>query len=62
MNFYELHKILKNAGWQFKNQKGSHVQMIHPDLPGKITIPKHGKKEIRPGTLKAILKHAGLPS
>lgn len=62
MTFFEVQKRLKKAGWKVKDQKGSHVQMIHPTRPGKITIPKHGKKDIKPGTLKAIWKHAGLLS
>lgn len=60
MKFKEVVKRLKKAGWVVKDQKGSHVHMIHPKKSGKITIPKHGKKDLAPGTLKAIWKHAGL--
>ncbi|TDW96187.1 type II toxin-antitoxin system HicA family toxin [Dinghuibacter silviterrae] len=60
MRFAEVVLCLKQAGWIIKDQKGSHVHMIHPSKPGKITIPKHGKSDLAPGTLKAIWKHAGL--
>jgi predicted RNA binding protein YcfA (HicA-like mRNA interferase family) len=38
----ELLKIQKNDGWEVKTQKGSHPQMIHPNKPGKVTVPIHG--------------------
>ena len=60
MNFNEVKKHLLKAGWQVKDQKGSHVHMIHPLKPGKITIPNHGKRDLKPGLLKTIWKHAGL--
>lgn len=62
MTFNQVQKRLKAAGWIVKNQRGSHVQMTHPQKSGKITIPKHGNRDLKPGTLKAILKHAGLSS
>jgi YcfA-like protein. len=42
-----------------KNQRGSHVHMIHPSKPGKIQIPYHNK-DLKPKTLNSILKQAGL--
>lgn len=60
MNFREIKKSLLEAGWQIKNQKGSHVHMIHPTRPGKITVPNHGSRDLKLGTVKAIWKQAGL--
>jgi len=60
MTYKKVLKRLQKAGWSIKNQKGSHVHMTHPGRPGKITIPKHGKRDLPPGTLRAIWKHAGL--
>ena len=60
MTFREIKKRLLEAGWQVKDQKGSHVHMIHPSKPGKITIPNHGKKDLKLGTVNAIWKNAGL--
>lgn len=59
MRFKEIERILKKDGWQYKNSRGSHNYYIHPIKPGKITIPNHSG-DIDPGTLKSILKQAGL--
>jgi predicted RNA binding protein YcfA (HicA-like mRNA interferase family) len=55
----EVIKLLKEHGWQIKNQKGSHIHMIHPSNPNKIQIPYHNK-DLKPKTLNSILKQAGL--
>jgi predicted RNA binding protein YcfA (HicA-like mRNA interferase family) len=60
MNFLQVKKRLQTDGWLIKKQKGSHVHLVHPSKPGKLTIPNHGKKDLKPGTLSAIWKHAGL--
>ncbi len=59
MKVKELIKLLKNDGWQEKDQKGSHLQLVHPEKSGKVTIPVHGG-DIPKGTLNSILKQAGL--
>lgn len=59
MKVNDLIKLLRKDGWLKKDQKGSHLQMIHPIKKGKITIPVHGG-DIPIGTLRAILKQAGL--
>ncbi|MEW6229581.1 MAG: type II toxin-antitoxin system HicA family toxin [Bacillota bacterium] len=32
-------RILHEDGWVEKNQRGSHVQLVHPTKPGKVTVP-----------------------
>ena len=59
MTARELIKMLKRDGWYEKDQKGSHLQLIHPKKKGKVTVPIHGR-DISKGTLNAILKQAGL--
>lgn len=59
MKVKELVRILKDDGWQKKEQRGSHLQLIHPVKKGKVTIPVHGG-DVPKGTLNAILKQAGL--
>ncbi len=47
-------KLLQNHGWQIIGQKGSHVQLKHPEKKGRVTVP-HPKKICRPvhcGVLK----------
>lgn len=55
----ELIKVLKSDGWQEKDQRGSHLQLIHPSKSGKVTVPVHAG-DIPKGTLNSILKQAGL--
>ena len=60
MTSKELLKKLMADGWYKVDQEGSHVQLKHPDKPGRVTVPVHSGKDIAPGTLNNILKHAGL--
>lgn len=55
----ELIKILELNGWYEKNQEGSHKHFIHKDTKKKVQIPMHNK-DLKKGTLNAILKQAGL--
>lgn len=60
MDFRAVVRLLREDGWTVKDQNGSHVHMVHALKKGKITVPKHGKKDLKVGTLKAIWKQAGL--
>jgi predicted RNA binding protein YcfA (HicA-like mRNA interferase family) len=53
----KLIKVLTKMGYYIRDQKGSHVHLRHP-IRNPLTIPAH--KTIAKGTLKAILKEAGL--
>jgi predicted RNA binding protein YcfA (HicA-like mRNA interferase family) len=59
MKVRELLKILRQNGWLDKEQKGSHLQLVHPKKKGKVTLPVHSG-DIPKGTLNTILKQAGL--
>lgn len=59
MKVKDLVRRLNEDGWEKKEQKGSHLQLVHPKKKGKITVPVHGG-DIPKGTLNAILKQAGL--
>ena len=52
-------KALLAAGWRRVAQKGSHVQLRHPERPGRVTVP-HPKRDLPLGTLRAIEKQSGL--
>ncbi len=49
---------MKKDGWYEVRQKGSHVIMQHPTKPNIIPVPFHASKEMKKGTLQAILKLA----
>ena len=59
MNSTELISKLEDEGWFQVRCKGSHHQFKHKSNPLLITV-KHPQKDIPIGTLKDILKKAGL--
>ena len=52
--------MLEAQGWFSTGQTGSHRQFRHPDKGLVVTVPGHPGKDIPVGTLKAILRSAGL--
>lgn len=59
MNSRVLIKKIKEDGWVLVNVVGSHQQFKHPTKKGKVTIP-HPKKDLPIGTVRSILKQAGI--
>jgi predicted RNA binding protein YcfA (HicA-like mRNA interferase family) len=55
----ELIKLLEKNGWILSRVKGSHHTFKHPDSCAIVTLP-HPSKDIKTGTLRQILKKAGL--
>jgi predicted RNA binding protein YcfA (HicA-like mRNA interferase family) len=60
MKIKELIRLLEQDGWNQVRMKGSHRQYRHPSKPGTVTVAGKPSNEMPPGTLNAILKHAGL--
>lgn len=60
MKVRDVLKELNKDGWIFRNQEGSHRQLIHPTKPGKVTVHGHPSLELDPKTLKSIMRQAGL--
>ena len=55
----ELLKIFAKIGYEIDHQTGSHIVIRHKMPPHRrLTIPNH--KEIAKGTLRAIIRQAGL--
>ena len=59
MNSKDIIAVLVAAGWFQVASRGSHVQLKHPDKPGRVTVP-HPKRDIPIGTLKSIEKQSGV--
>ena len=55
-----LIKLLERDGFIFKRSKGSHQIFYNPATNLTIVVPVHGNKDIKKGTLLAILKQAGI--
>ena len=54
-------KKLKRAGFVFDRQaKGSHEIWYNPTTKRRTTIPNHPGVDIPKGTLRAIIKEAGI--
>jgi predicted RNA binding protein YcfA (HicA-like mRNA interferase family) len=59
MRSREVIAALEQAGWEQVRQKGSHIQLKHPDRTGRVTVP-HPNPDIPINTLKSIEKQSGL--
>jgi predicted RNA binding protein YcfA (HicA-like mRNA interferase family) len=60
MKFRDITKLVEQDGWFLKRISGSHRIYKHPTKPGTVVIAYHGAKDVPEGTLKSILKQAGL--
>jgi predicted RNA binding protein YcfA (HicA-like mRNA interferase family) len=62
MKAREVVRLLLAEGWYEARSrgKGSHRLYFHPNRPGSVVVPGHGGRDLKPGTLSAILKQAGL--
>lgn len=59
MDSRNIIKLLEKDGWKLFATKGSHCHYKHPIKCDKVTVPHH-KKDLPKGTVKSILKQAGL--
>ncbi len=64
MKFRDLIRMLEADGWTQVRTTGSHLHFRHPTKSGTVTVPGGGKlgRDIAPGTLRSVLKQAGLSS
>jgi len=60
MKVREVVRMLTQDGWYLTRTRGSHHQYKHPTKKGLVTIPGNRNDELAQGTLKSILKQAGL--
>lgn len=58
-NSKDIIKLLEEKGWQLDRVKGSHHTFKHNENKYLITVP-HPRKDIPIGTIRAILKTAGV--
>ena len=60
MKVRDLVRLLEEDGWRLARTRGSHRQFKHPSKAGTVTVAGKSVLDVPPGTLNAILKHAGL--
>ena len=56
----EAIRALERAGFVLDRQHGSHVSMRHHGRRRTATVPIHGNEDLPPGTLRSVLRQAGL--
>lgn len=55
----QARQAFERAGWIFDRQTGSHMILYHPQRPQvTLSVPRH--KSLKPGTLRRLIKDAGL--
>lgn len=59
MKSKEVIKMIEQDGWYQVRVSGSHHHFKHQTKPGLVTVP-HPKSELPKGTVKSILKQAGI--
>ncbi len=62
MKVRDIIRLIEQEGWVQVRQRGSHRQFKHPSRPGLVTIAGHPGDDLAPGTLKSILRQAGIES
>jgi predicted RNA binding protein YcfA (HicA-like mRNA interferase family) len=60
VKFREVIRLIESDGWRFVRQSGSHRQYRHPTKPGTVTVAGKPGDDVPPGTLRNILRQAGL--
>jgi len=54
----EAVKALQRAGFVVRRQRGSHVVLTSGGRT--VSVPVHGGRDLKPGTLRGLLRDAGL--
>lgn len=57
----EVCRILTTHGFVEVRRRGSHIAMQRTDANGTVTVPVPDHRELRIGTLLAILRQSGVP-
>ena len=53
-------RALSRAGFVTDRIAGSHHVMVFPGDPARtVTVPVHGGRDLKPGTLRSIIRQAG---
>jgi predicted RNA binding protein YcfA (HicA-like mRNA interferase family) len=51
-------RAFEKAGWTRDRQRGSHVILVKNGHPASLSVPLH--RELAPGTLRALIRAAGM--
>jgi predicted RNA binding protein YcfA (HicA-like mRNA interferase family) len=56
----EAVKAFAQAGFILDRVRGSHHILIKEGCPKHLAVPVHGKRAVKPGTLRSLISDAGL--
>jgi len=56
----EFCRVLLRNGWELKRVRGSHHIFAKEGNPVILTVPVHSNRPLKAGTLRTLLKDAGL--
>ena len=54
----EVVRVFEGVGWKVSRREGSHIILTKPGMAATLSIPDH--REIRRGTLRSLIRKAGL--
>lgn len=60
LNGREVIRALERAGFVLDEIEGSHHVLIHESMARRVSVPVHGGRDLKPGTLRGIIRDAGL--
>lgn len=60
MRYSELKKLLRKNGCKLEREGAGHEIWYSPITDKRFTVGRHNTEEVRSGTLKSILKEAGV--
>lgn len=53
-------QVFQRAGFAVERIVGSHHVLVYPGDPSRtVTVPLHGNRDLKPGTLRSIIHQAG---
>lgn len=58
MSGREVVRIFETFGWQDVRQRGSHIILVKEGARATLSVPDH--KEVARGTLRSLIRAAGL--
>lgn len=60
MKYSELKKLLKQNGCKMIREGANHEQWYSPKTGKKFSVGRHNTEDVKTGTLKSIMRDAGL--
>jgi predicted RNA binding protein YcfA (HicA-like mRNA interferase family) len=60
LSYHQIKRKLEKAGFTLIHQRGSHVKFVRKSEHEVRTVMVPNHREVKVGTLRSILRHAGL--